>query len=99
MTPCKCGGPLAEAIALANSTRAGLASYVYTRDVGRLWRVAEALEFGIVGANTGLVSAAPAPFGGVKESGVVGTRLHSPPRHRHAFPATSSTRTSALGLS
>jgi len=60
----------AEAVALANSTRAGLASYVYTRDVGRLWRVAEALEFGIVGANTGLVSAAPAPFGGVKESGV-----------------------------
>ena len=60
----------AEAIAAANDTPAGLASYVYTRDVGRLWRVGESLRFGIVGANTGLISTAGAPFGGVKESGV-----------------------------
>jgi succinate-semialdehyde dehydrogenase/glutarate-semialdehyde dehydrogenase len=60
----------AEAIAAANSTKAGLASYLHTRDVGRLWRVSEALEFGIVGANTGLISTAGAPFGGVKESGI-----------------------------
>jgi succinate-semialdehyde dehydrogenase/glutarate-semialdehyde dehydrogenase len=58
-----------EAYALANDTPYGLAAYVYTRDVGRLWRAAEALEFGMVGANTGLISTAVAPFGGVKESG------------------------------
>lgn len=59
----------AEAIALANATEVGLASYMYSRDIGRIWRVAEALEYGIVGINEGLISNEMAPFGGVKESG------------------------------
>jgi succinate-semialdehyde dehydrogenase/glutarate-semialdehyde dehydrogenase len=59
----------AEAIRLANDTPFGLAAYCYTRDLARSWRVSEALEFGIVGLNTGLVSTEVAPFGGVKESG------------------------------
>lgn len=58
-----------EAIALANDTEFGLASYFYTRDIGRVWRVAEALEYGIVGINEGIISNEMAPFGGVKESG------------------------------
>lgn len=58
-----------EAIALANDTEFGLASYFYARDIGRVWRVAEKLEYGIVGINEGLVSNAMAPFGGIKESG------------------------------
>ncbi|MGE3550256.1 MAG: NADP-dependent succinate-semialdehyde dehydrogenase [Geobacter sp.] len=60
----------AEAIQMANDTEFGLASYLYTRDIGRVWRVSEALEYGMVGINTGLVSTEVAPFGGVKESGV-----------------------------
>jgi succinate-semialdehyde dehydrogenase/glutarate-semialdehyde dehydrogenase len=60
----------AEAIRLANDTEFGLASYFYGRDVGRIWRVAEALEYGIVGINTGIISTEVAPFGGVKESGL-----------------------------
>jgi succinate-semialdehyde dehydrogenase/glutarate-semialdehyde dehydrogenase len=60
----------AEAIQLANDTPFGLASYLYTRDLARSWRVAEALESGIVGINAGLVSSTVAPFGGVKESGL-----------------------------
>jgi succinate-semialdehyde dehydrogenase/glutarate-semialdehyde dehydrogenase len=60
----------AEALAMANATPAGLAGYFYTRDLARSWRVAEALECGIVGINTGLVSTEVAPFGGVKESGI-----------------------------
>ena len=60
----------AEAIRLANDTEFGLAAYFYGRDIGRIWRVAEALEYGIVGINTGLISTAEAPFGGVKESGI-----------------------------
>ncbi|MDE8652440.1 NAD-dependent succinate-semialdehyde dehydrogenase [Novosphingobium album (ex Liu et al. 2023)] len=60
----------ADAIALANDTEFGLASYFYTRDIGRVWRVAEALEAGIVGINTGLISTEVAPFGGVKQSGL-----------------------------
>jgi succinate-semialdehyde dehydrogenase/glutarate-semialdehyde dehydrogenase len=59
-----------EAVALANQTPYGLASYFYGRDIGRIWRVAEALEYGMVGINTGLISTEVAPFGGVKESGV-----------------------------
>jgi succinate-semialdehyde dehydrogenase / glutarate-semialdehyde dehydrogenase len=59
-----------EAVRMANDTEFGLASYFYSRDIGRVWRVAEALEYGIVGINTGLISSAVAPFGGVKESGV-----------------------------
>ncbi|PLX90390.1 MAG: succinate-semialdehyde dehydrogenase (NADP(+)) [Desulfuromonas sp.] len=58
-----------EAIAMANDTEFGLASYLYTRDLARSWRVGEALEYGMVGINTGLVSNAVAPFGGIKESG------------------------------
>lgn len=60
----------AEAIALANATEFGLAAYFYGRDIGRIWRVAEALEYGIVGVNTGIISTEVAPFGGVKQSGV-----------------------------
>lgn len=60
----------AEAIRLANDTEFGLAAYFYGRDIGRVWRVAEALEYGIVGINTGLISTEVAPFGGVKESGI-----------------------------
>jgi len=60
----------AEAIALANATQFGLAAYFYGRDIGRIWRVAEALEYGIVGINTGLISTEVAPFGGMKESGL-----------------------------
>ncbi len=59
-----------EAIALANNTEFGLASYFYSRDIGRIFRVAEALEYGMVGINTGLISTAEAPFGGVKQSGL-----------------------------
>ncbi len=59
-----------EAIRLANDTEFGLAAYFYGRDIGRIWRVAEALEYGIVGINTGLISTEVAPFGGVKESGI-----------------------------
>ncbi|MEM7002359.1 MAG: NAD-dependent succinate-semialdehyde dehydrogenase [Pseudomonadota bacterium] len=59
----------AEGIALANQTEFGLASYFYARDVGRVWRVAEGLEYGIVGINEGLISNEMAPFGGMKESG------------------------------
>ena len=59
-----------DAIALANDTEFGLAAYFYGRDIGRIWRVAEALEYGIVGINTGLISTEVAPFGGVKESGL-----------------------------
>ena len=58
-----------EAIRLANDTEFGLASYFYTRDIGRVWRVSEALDYGIVGVNEGIISNEMAPFGGVKESG------------------------------
>jgi succinate-semialdehyde dehydrogenase/glutarate-semialdehyde dehydrogenase len=58
-----------EAIALANDTEFGLASYFYSRDIGRIWRVSEGLDYGIVGINEGLISNAAAPFGGMKESG------------------------------
>jgi succinate-semialdehyde dehydrogenase/glutarate-semialdehyde dehydrogenase len=58
-----------EAIRMANDTEFGLASYFYTRDLARSWRVSEALEYGIVGVNTGLISTEVAPFGGIKESG------------------------------
>ena len=60
----------ADAIALANNTEFGLASYFYSRDIGRIFRVAEALEYGMVGINTGLISTAEVPFGGVKQSGL-----------------------------
>ena len=60
----------AEAIKMANDTEFGLASYFYSRDIGRIWRVAEALEYGIVGINEGIISTEIAPFGGMKESGI-----------------------------
>jgi succinate-semialdehyde dehydrogenase / glutarate-semialdehyde dehydrogenase len=59
-----------EAIALANDTESGLSAYFFTRDLGRAWRLGEALEYGVVGINTGLISSEAAPFGGVKESGL-----------------------------
>jgi succinate-semialdehyde dehydrogenase / glutarate-semialdehyde dehydrogenase len=59
----------AEAIAMANDTEFGLAAYIYTRDLARSWRVSEAVEYGIVGLNTGIISTEVAPFGGIKESG------------------------------
>ena len=60
----------AEAIELANATEFGLASYFYARDMGRIVRVGEALEYGMVGVNTGLISNEVAPFGGIKQSGI-----------------------------
>ena len=60
----------AEVIAMANDTEFGLASYFYSRDIGRVFRVGEALEYGMVGVNTGLISTAEVPFGGVKQSGL-----------------------------
>ncbi len=59
-----------EALSMANDTEFGLASYFYSRDIGRVWRVSEGLEYGIVGINTGLISTEVAPFGGIKESGL-----------------------------
>ncbi len=59
-----------EALAMANDTEFGLASYFYSRDIGRIWRISEGLEYGIVGINTGLISTEVAPFGGIKESGL-----------------------------
>jgi succinate-semialdehyde dehydrogenase/glutarate-semialdehyde dehydrogenase len=54
---------------MANDTEYGLAAYFYARDIGRIWRVAEGLEYGMVGINEGIISNAAAPFGGVKQSG------------------------------
>ena len=59
-----------DAVKMANDTEFGLASYFYSRDIGRIWRVAEALEYGIVGINEGIISTEVAPFGGVKENGI-----------------------------
>jgi len=60
----------ADVIRMANATEFGLAAYFYSRDIGRIWRLAEALEYGMVGVNTGIISTEVAPFGGVKESGI-----------------------------
>ena len=60
----------AEVVEAANNTEFGLASYFYSRDLARVWRVSEALDYGMVGVNTGLISTAEAPFGGVKMSGL-----------------------------
>ena len=59
-----------EAIQMANDTEFGLAAYFYTRDLSRAWKISEALEYGIVGVNEGIISTEVAPFGGVKESGL-----------------------------
>ena len=66
-----------EAIAIANDTPYGLAAYAYTRDIGRAWRIGEALDYGMVGLNEGIISYAPAPFGGVKHSGLGREGSHS----------------------
>jgi succinate-semialdehyde dehydrogenase/glutarate-semialdehyde dehydrogenase len=58
-----------EAVAMANNTPFGLASYFYSQNIARIWRVSEALEYGMVGINEGIISSEVAPFGGVKESG------------------------------
>jgi succinate-semialdehyde dehydrogenase/glutarate-semialdehyde dehydrogenase len=58
-----------QAIQLANDTEYGLADYFYSRDIGRIWRVDEGLEYGMIGINEGIISNAAAPFGGVKQSG------------------------------
>ena len=68
-----------EAIAAANNTEFGLASYFYSRDVGRIFRVSEALEYGMVGINVGIIATEHVPFGGVKQSGL--GREGSQPRH------------------
>ncbi|WP_279355866.1 NAD-dependent succinate-semialdehyde dehydrogenase [Fundidesulfovibrio agrisoli] len=70
LAPVVCFSSEKEAIALANDTNAGLASYIFTRDIGRIWRVSEALEYGMVGVNEVTLAMAEAPFGGVKESGM-----------------------------
>ena len=59
-----------EAIQMANDTEFGLAAYFYARDIGRIWRVSEGVEYGIVGINTGIISTEVAPFGGMKQSGL-----------------------------
>ena len=59
-----------EAISVANDTPFGLAAYFYAKDLGRVWRVSEGLEYGMVGVNEGVISTEVAPFGGVKESGL-----------------------------
>jgi succinate-semialdehyde dehydrogenase/glutarate-semialdehyde dehydrogenase len=59
-----------DAVEAANDTPYGLAAYFFSRDVGRIWRVSEALEYGIIGINTGFISTEVAPFGGMKESGI-----------------------------
>jgi succinate-semialdehyde dehydrogenase / glutarate-semialdehyde dehydrogenase len=59
-----------EAIKMANDTEFGLAAYFYSRDIGRIWRVAEALEYSVVGINEGIIPTEIAPFGGMKESGI-----------------------------
>jgi acyl-CoA reductase-like NAD-dependent aldehyde dehydrogenase len=73
-----------EAIKMANDTEFGLAAYFYSRDIGRIWRVAEGLEYGIVGINEGIISTEIAPFGGMKESGIgpAGSPLGLEIRHR-----------------
>jgi succinate-semialdehyde dehydrogenase/glutarate-semialdehyde dehydrogenase len=59
-----------EVIKLANNSQFGLASYFYSRDIGRIWKAAEALEYGIVGVNSGIISNEVGPFGGIKQSGL-----------------------------
>ncbi|QGN54022.1 NAD-dependent succinate-semialdehyde dehydrogenase [Novosphingobium sp. Gsoil 351] len=83
----------AEALALANRTRSGLAAYAFTRDMDRFWRMAEALEFGMVAINTGVVSTETAPFGGIRESGL--GREGS----RHGIAEYLELKTISLGLS
>ena len=69
VSPIICFDDESEAIRLANDTEYGLAAYFYSRDIGRIFRVAESLDFGMVGVNEGAISNAAAPFGGMKQSG------------------------------
>ena len=94
-----------EVLKLANDTQYGLAGYFYSRDVGRVWRVAEALEVGMVGSNTGFISNATIPFGGVKESGLgmlfilkfrMYPNFHPPQDERAAMVSLSTCKTSSL---
>ena len=80
---------------MANDTEFGLAAYFYSRDIGRIWRVAEALEYGIVGINTGIISTEVAPFGGVKESRHRPRRLEV--RHRGITSRSSTSAWAAFG--
>ncbi len=73
----------AEAIAMANDTDSGLAAYCYTRDLARSWRVSEALQYGIVGINTGIISTEVAPFGGIKHSSIGSGGLPIRPARLH----------------
>jgi succinate-semialdehyde dehydrogenase/glutarate-semialdehyde dehydrogenase len=59
-----------EVVQLANNSQYGLASYFYSRDIGRIWKVAEALEYGMVGVNSGIIANEVVPFGGIKQSGM-----------------------------
>ncbi|MCZ4280638.1 NAD-dependent succinate-semialdehyde dehydrogenase [Kiloniella laminariae] len=70
VAPLYCFESEEEAVSLANATRYGLAAYFFSQDVGRVWRVSEALEYGMVGANSGTLSSEATPFGGIKESGI-----------------------------
>lgn len=81
-----------EVLKLANDVPVGLAGYFYSRDVGRVWRVAEALEVGMVGSNTGVISQAVIPFGGVKESGLGETFVMLPLRKIALMPFVLSIR-------
>lgn len=72
-----------EVIKMANNTEVGLAGYFYARDIGRVWNVAEKLEVGLVGVNTGLISAAIAPFGGMKETGYGREGAHGVEEYMH----------------
>ena len=89
---CSASRPRPEAIAPANATEFGLASYFYSRDVGRIFRVGEALEYGMVGINTGLISTAEVPFGGVKA-----VRAWAAKAHHTASTTTSRSSRSPLG--
>ena len=80
---------------MANDTPYGLAAYFYSRDLGRVWRVSEALEYGIVGINTGFISTEVAPFGGVKESGHRPRGLEV--RHRRVARAQVPVRSAGVG--
>ena len=82
-----------QALEMANRTRAGLAAYAFTRDLERFWRVAEGLDVGMVGVNTGIVATETAPFGGTKESGL--GREGS----RHGMDEVLELKTITLGLS
>ena len=89
-----------EAIKMANDTEFGLAAYFYSRDIGRIWRVAEGLEYGIVGINEGIISTEIAPFGGMKESGIgrEGSKYGIDRRGLGEYVGTRTNRALILGV-